>query len=323
MDQKQLERGIMATMAYFSIFDYPPTLYELWKWLYLSNYQKKGQHHQIPPSEVSYLLENSALLSKYVHTKRGFYFLRDQDNQIQKRTQRYNLADAKYRIARRFTHLIKLFPGVKMVAICNSLAYNNAHQQSDIDLFIISQKNRIWTTRFATTFLAKLLGIRPQGKNTTNKICLSFYIDESHLDLTSIKVKPDDIYLIYWINQIVPLFDSINIYPRFIQANRWTNQYLPNITPKQPVWRRQINLGKTGKIIRSLSKIFLVNPWGNYIEKLCQSFQMKIMPPTLKEAASENKGVILGDKIIKLHGQDERREKYYELWRGKLKELSE
>ncbi len=51
--------------------------------------------------------------------------------------------------------ILSYMPGIYCICVCNSLAMNAAHQESDIDLFIITKKNRLWTARiFLTAFFA-------------------------------------------------------------------------------------------------------------------------------------------------------------------------
>lgn len=53
--------------------------------------------------------------------------------------------------AQKYGAKLSWIPGIKMVAVVNSLSMYATHQDSDIDLFIITKKNRIWIVRFLVT----------------------------------------------------------------------------------------------------------------------------------------------------------------------------
>ena len=98
---------------------------------------------------------------------------------------------------------------------------NAANENSDIDLFIITKNNRIWTSRIFLTLILSLLGQRKTAKKHAGKFCLSFFITENHLRLEDIAIK-DDIYLRYWIETLVPIVNKNNIFERFIEENENT-----------------------------------------------------------------------------------------------------
>lgn len=52
-----------------------------------------------------------------------------------------------------YNTLFSYIPGISCICVCNSLAMNAAHANSDIDLFIITKKNRLWTARIFMTLL--------------------------------------------------------------------------------------------------------------------------------------------------------------------------
>ncbi len=50
-----------------------------------------------------------------------------------------------------------------MVAVVNSLAMHASDTDSDIDLFIVSDPNRMWLVRILSTFIFHILGVRRYG----------------------------------------------------------------------------------------------------------------------------------------------------------------
>jgi len=242
----------------------------------------------------------------------------------------YRIAQAKYRRAIKISRCLRFIPGVKMIAVCNSLSYNRAQPESDIDLFIIASPGRIWTVRFFSLLLLKVLNLRPGSparlnqekvfneRQNQDKICLSFIITADNLDLSKYKICIQDNYLAYWIKQLRPLYNENNVYQRFVQANNWIFRK-PMINPLirsrqtltaiaihnltgfyRPNYRRRLAESKYLKFLFNA----LVTNWDELIYK---RIQLKVMPIYIKQTASDwDSRVILSDKVLKFHLNDAR-----------------
>lgn len=304
--QNNLEKSILSAIAYFDIFDYPLTVTEIWKWLYfpVDNPSVEGSRPSL--SEIWKILEDSQLIKSLVDNRRGFYFLKNRGELVATRQARYVLAEEKTKKAKRAAKFIKLMPGVKMIALCNSLAWANAREESDIDFFIVTARNKIWTARFWTAGFLQLFGLRPSEGKTKNKICLSFFVDEDSLDLESLVLGQPDIYLIYWIAELAPLYDRSGLYQKFWRSNAWVKNFLPNVFPREEVITAcdGASVGKIG-----------------VGERFFRWLQMKLLPKNLKEIANHASQVVITDKILKFHIND-RREEYREKWIKRISELA-
>ena len=62
-------------------------------------------------------------------------------------------------------------PFVRMVALSGSLAHLNAEGSADLDLFVITAPNRVWSVTVATVVLSKLLGWR-------KRLCMNYVVSE-------------------------------------------------------------------------------------------------------------------------------------------------
>jgi len=297
--KNNLEKSILATIAYFDVFDYTMTVAEIWKWLWAENSEA------IEISEIKNLLEESEFLKSLVGNGRGFYYLKGKEKLAELRQKRYNLAEKKLRKARRAVRFLGLMPGVKMIAVCNSLSWANASEGSDIDLFVVTARNKIWTSRFWTAGFLALLGLRPKKNKTRDKICLSFFVDEDSLDLRPLAIGESDIYLMYWVSQLMPLYDKDGVYQKFWISNTWVNNFLPNIFPREQVVvaKKNNSAGRSG-----------------FGEKFFRWLQIKMMPANLKEMANRDSRVVVTDKILKFHAND-RREEYKQKWIKRTHEL--
>lgn len=111
-------------------------------------------------------------------------------------------------------------PGIEMIAIGNSLSMYATHQDSDIDLFIITQPHMLWFVRFFVTLFLWKKSVWRKGKDIRENFCLWFFISTESVNLSKIAIK-DDIYLYYWIYYLKPIYNRNNTYENFLNSNNW------------------------------------------------------------------------------------------------------
>ncbi len=129
--------------------------------------------------------------------------------------QQANIA-LKLQQARRYSRWISKLPGVRMIALTGSLAMENIAPESDIDFFIVTQRDRVWLTRLAVVALVRIAAFR----NIT--LCPNYFLAEHQLPITR-----QNLYVAREIAQMVPLF-GMQTYQQFRSANAWVFTYLPN-----------------------------------------------------------------------------------------------
>lgn len=64
-----------------------------------------------------------------------------------------------FKRAKKYIEKITWIPGIRMIAVVNSLSMFATHRDSDIDLFIITKKNRMWIARVWITFIFWIHGV--------------------------------------------------------------------------------------------------------------------------------------------------------------------
>ena len=284
-----LENAILQTIEYFYIFEYPLTQWELLKCTRF-DHAVGG----IKLIDIIRVLDSSELLRQKLDTKSGFFFLKGKFEHVKTRQRRYVVAERKYRRALFAARLLSLLPWVQVVAVCNSLGFSNASEDSDIDLFVITDDRAIWTTRFFSASMMKLLRLRPTSTVTRDRICLSFYVAKSRMNLETIALE-NDIYLQYWIFSLVPIFDRNDVFAEFIYANQWLKRIFMHRWPVIPVNRRRIEATWI-HLPRSISKA----------ERLFKKIQLRILPASLKKLNNAGDGVVLSDMMLKLHSTERR-----------------
>lgn len=300
-----IKEAIITAVAFFDLFEYPLTEKEIWQ--YLPQKAKLG--------DIQEALRD--LRNDYIVVARGgFYYLVKQDKNIAKRRRRYYQSDRKIKKAKRIAALFKFIPWIEMIAVGNIMGVNNLKNESDIDLFIIAEPRRIWITRFVCVVLTKSLGLRPSPGKQKDKICLSFYIASDSLNLVSYLLEGiTDYYFLYWLANLVVLYDRKYVYEKLIRENSWLQERLPNWQSSISSRRRKISPFKQNWYRDIVDMLF-----GGLDESL-GIWQKKKFPASIKDSLNKNTNVVASDKVLKLHVKDRRRI-YYDQLREKLKNIN-
>lgn len=303
-----LEQSIVKTLTYFDLVDYPLTKEELFAYLWRAPY---GRYDDFLSA-----LEGS---EKYWETKWGYYFLPGREKNIENRRIRLLPSEQKLKLARRAAKRIRAVPFLRAIFLCNSVASGTAGEPSDIDFFIVTAPKRIWLVRFFTNLILRVFGWRTYGQKTRNRICLSFYADSDHLDMSPLKAVSEDIHFIYWLHQMIPFYDPSGYYERFLRANKWAADCLPNLKKENLlVCASALRDSRVGSVWKKIWEKIWRGIYGDLLERQAKGYQLARMKKDIKEkAAIGDNSVVINDFIIKLHENDARKE-YYERWKAKV-----
>jgi hypothetical protein len=145
---------------------------------------------------------------------------------------------------------------VRLVGITGKSAVEGVRENDDIDLFIVAQKNLIWTTRFLVVLLAKLFGV-----HGGSGVCLNLFFDEQNL---AIPEKKQNEYIAHELLQMKPIVDKGSIYSALLEANTWILSYFPNargyVRTQKTEYRRQNNMFLSLFFLILYSIFFLLDP---------------------------------------------------------------
>ncbi|MFA6132021.1 MAG: hypothetical protein WC702_03080 [Patescibacteria group bacterium] len=290
MDQVKpsvLEAGIVKTVAWFSLFDYPLTAFDIWKWLGVKS----------SFAEVEETLRTSLWLRGRLEAKEGLFVLggRSAEGIIATHQERFLDAARKFKKLGWAAKYFSFFPFVRAVFACNTLAWHHTAPESDIDLFIVVSPGTIWLTRLLLVTPFRLLGRRPK-QTTVDPFCFSFFVTDENLSLKDLLLSEGDPYMAYWLASLVPVFDRDEIQNRLNEKNNWAFNFLPNafLVPSQPrgrgrsphqTWRKGV---------------------GDFLETLAKRFQQKFLPEPIKNAANLDSRVVVSDSVLKFHLNDRR-----------------
>ncbi|MDD5376883.1 MAG: hypothetical protein PHH16_02075 [Candidatus Gracilibacteria bacterium] len=209
-----------------------------------------------------------------------------------------------------FIGYIGWIPGLRMVAVSNSLAMYATHENSDIDLFIITAPHRLWIVRTLVLLVATLLRVRAKPGDEAGKFCFPFFMTEKNMNLKEIALE-DDIYLAYWIRTLKPIYNQDYTYGRLMEVNRDFYENTLRIHPSEE---------ERSALLRE-NRTFLVltwkHPWatklGIFLSPIL-SFKDMILGLlskwyiTKKIPSGNTEGIIMNDDMLKLHFTDRRRE---------------
>lgn len=282
-----LEQSIFRTIAFFSLFDYPLTPFEVWKWL-------AGPSVAYRLEEVQSVLSSSAWLAEHLERQDGFFVRRGQLALISTRHQRFLDASRKFKRLRRACRYLAFLPMIKTLAVCNTLAWMNTKPESDIDLFIITKPKRLWITRAFAVLPFALLGMRPKI-GAVDPLCFSFFASADALSLRDLKWSQQDWYLGQWIRSLVPVVDRRQ-FATFERMNTWAAGLFPNSYHVRPAAARRV---KAWNGHRDLGHLF---------EPIFRRLQKPRLPAEIQAMANRDSRVIVSDQMLKFHPNDRRAE---------------
>lgn len=205
--------------------------------------------------------------------------------------------------AQKYLRFVSWIPGLRMVAVCNSLSMYASDEGSDIDLFVVTDPGRMWFVRIALSGVFQLLGVRRHGEHVAGRFCLSFFSTTEALDFSTFAIE-DDVYLKTWIEHLKPILDIGNTYAEFLEKNsKWTNAQ-----PTADARRFRI-------IEKPLPKEWFGGLWNLVNRALRRIFE----PVTLREYERLGKpwGIIISENMLKFHREDARIEIREEWQAGK------
>jgi len=265
---------------------YPPTVSEL-----LSEIDTKGESCKLEQVHRELkTLEQEGLL----RLLRGRCVFAGNEAFVEEQEHREGLFPRKIRKAQRVAKRLAHLDGVRFVALCNTTALAHARDEADLDFFVITRRGSLYQSRGWSTLLYKIIGKRPGARESDrDSVCLSFFIDDAALDLSSLMLSGDDPYFRYWYLSLLPLYDD-GISSELWQANKAICRQHPLARP----WR--VNKGIT------VSRPALRLPTPSVFDGFAASLHPYLMSPRLKEAMNRDTCVVVNDHTLKFHVDDAR-----------------
>ena len=270
-----LKNRILETLRFFDLQDYPLTLLELQSFLLPEKEGYVGQldvqhelqgegfakpEDRITASNILKCLDSE--LGGEMKCHRGFYCLRGRGEIVRQRLLNYLFGIFRERRIRRFGWGLKFIPFVRGVSLAGSQVMGQQKKESDIDLFIVTDNQRMWLARTLVTAYFQVLGLRRHGPKVANRFCLNHYVAGGkkisqhrnfYTALEYAKLRP----LVYASGQA-----------EFIKANQeWLGVFFPNWQPPKTEHE------KSSRIQSGLEKIFS-GKFGEWLEQRLKAWQL-------------------------------------------------
>ncbi len=300
-----LKESAYATLAYFDLFDYPLTIQEIERYLLWSNASR---------NELWTFLNNDAGVQRHGN----YYFLKGRREILDTRREREVVATGYWQKVKKFLPLLQMIPYVRMVAVCNTLAFNNPTKESDIDLFVVVKRGRLFLARTFATILFTILGVRRHGRKIAGRFCLSFYVTEDALNIEGVKRGPDDIYLPYWLLTLKPVYGEA-VYEELLRQNTWIQKYFPRSVELENGAEDDGNdsaAADSSRVLKNrpflrgiagLQEKIYDKKLGDKLEAWIAGKQMARHQRNFRELGPDA-SVVVSDSMLKFHNIDRRRE---------------
>jgi hypothetical protein len=304
IDMNALEKALIDTCIWFDIFDRPLTEEEFFSYLLDVRHECKD----ITRSDINNALRTQ-FIREHIVEHNGVFCIKSRRALLDEYDAHTDIRIQKWNRARMYVRAIQKFPFVKAIAVCNTLAFDAVRDDSDIDLFIITESGRVWSTRFLATVLADIRGWREEDNDS---VCLSFFVDEKSLDISSYMIDDEDIYFRYWIGGLAFVYDDGGVKEQFWKANKtYVRNSLPHIEPRVVHDTNPRISAKNSSFLdffHRYNKRFMRWMCGIISERMIRKVQEKFFITHEVRVATDGKKVVLGDGVLKFHTNDRRKE---------------
>jgi hypothetical protein len=185
---------------------------------------------------------------------------------------------------RRYLHALSRLPWVRYVGLTGANAFESCRSGDDIDLFMVTQRDRLWLAFAAVIAFGRCVGRR-------DLFCVNYVVDEDHL-----RLGREDYYTAVQLMSMVTLVDR-GIGARLVEENRWVFRHLPNAAAHLrtvPFYALEAPRGAASRALGG-GLASGVNRWllGVYAHRLRRKYPEAF-----------GKGIVVAEGLAKLHRVD-------------------
>lgn len=196
---KSLSLGEWAAVCYGQIFDWPLTFEEAKLWRVANKYCSGPTLRRTQ----SYRAINGAT-TKIRH-------------------EREKVSTQKRLLTQKSVDLLKKIPAIEAIFLTGSVAMENAKQDADIDLMIITKPQTLWLTRIFMVILLKWHHLYANNHHTRDHVCPNIFLDTNNME-----IMDKNLFTAHEILQAKCLFDRGGVKNKWLEKNKWAQEYLPN-----------------------------------------------------------------------------------------------
>lgn len=287
-DILSLRDAVSATLTYFDVLDFAPTLEEVERDLYGWSAPRESIEHTLRGDGNFVMCD-------------GCVTLKGREHLAKKRMQGKEIEMQLWKKVRRFRWLLGICPYIRMAAVCNSLAYGNVHEGSDIDLFIVVKSGRLNIARLFLKILSQFFCMRAHHEKTAGRFCVSFIVTEHALDLKPLALQCDP-HLAYFVRHMVPIVGRETYLEFLMSNNHWTKNYFKRDS------NPRLEMVRAHRLLRCVQYLSerLLGVFGAVLENFSQNIQKRRDQERRREV-KEIKAVVITKDVYKFHENDRRR----------------
>lgn len=290
-----LEKAILSTIIYHDILNLPITSWEIFEYLIASSRTTLGaEYGNADINNVIRALGNEPL-QKFIGEKNGFYFLRGREFICRDRIERQKIAGRKWNKALKIIKWFQIAPFLKSVCANGSLARGFMDEDSDLDVFVIVKRGRIWTARFTLSLLTAIMGVKRfrSAFNVRDKICFNHFITDKSLVMPFRNICTACTY-----SRLDFIYGDKNTLKKFYADNIWINDYLLNFQGQLKMNERVVSRSSL-RIIGMAAEWLLGGKTGDLLENLLKKIQLRRIKNNLP--AKINGRIVVNDSQLEFH----------------------
>jgi hypothetical protein len=250
-DLSSIHTGLEKVFAVSAYLDFPFTLDEIASYFL--------PRLNITAQELRHLLAGGKFADIPFQIQDGYLLTRPNQSWVS-RLDRERMSAAKLHSAAEFARMLtRLVPFIRTVAVTGSVAYGSAGKWDDIDLFLVTDSNRLWLSAFMTLVLVRLCKFLKLRQSHLLLFCLSYVHDKQGFAKESLR------------NQTNPLFArellkakpvaGVHQYREILQENDWVGKiYVAPYITKMRGLEQDCN-GRIHERLGSSSRVSFVLGW--------------------------------------------------------------
>lgn len=251
--------SMVLTLAYFSIFKHPLREEELLTYTHFYAISREEGR-----AAIRSLLDQGILESCD-----GMLCLSGDRSLVAIRMERETRAMQWQPRVRRSIRVLSHLPFLRGLSLSGSLSKGTQDPDGDIDFFVLTAPNRLWTARFCASLMLKLMP-RAQREN----FCLNYFLPEDRL-----AIQDRTLFSATELTFLKPVLNG-ELLAAFFELNAWVTSFYPNWEPAE-----EDTPGLRRSLLRRLAEWPLSGAFGDRVEaRISRWFiqrlnrQMRVMP---------------------------------------------
>jgi hypothetical protein len=209
---------------------------------------------------------------------------------------------------KKYIPILQSFPFIHAMYLCDSITFNAANSNSDIDLFLIVEDNHIRRARLCSVILSIIHKAKRSKQEKKDKIDLIFYRTLAKSNIDNLRISYPDIYLCYWLSHLIPLYTKDKNYNIYTHNPR-LKDILPNHPGKHYIDISAPTFTHTNKTAKLLEKL-LSHPGAIIREYIIQALRKPLIRIKQKVRKENSTTILVNKDTLKFH--TDRRQEYQE-----------